>query len=100
MGITSFYPSKNLGCFGDGGAIFTQNKNLANKIRLLANHGQDQKYTHSIIGLNSRLDSLQAAILSFKLGLLDEFNLERKKVASTIKFQYSKISCLMKIQKY
>ena len=52
VGITSFYTSKNLGCFGDGGAIFTKSKQLANKIRLIANHGQKQKYTHDIIGLN------------------------------------------------
>ena len=82
IGITSFYPSKNLGCFGDGGAIFTSNNQLADKIRLLANHGQTKKYTHDIIGLNSRLDSLQATILSFKLDLLDDFNAERKKVAN------------------
>jgi len=81
IGITSFYPSKNLGCFGDGGAIFTQSDKLAKKIRLLANHGQTKKNTHDIIGMNSRLDTLQAAVLSFKLDLLDEFNKERKKVA-------------------
>ena len=81
IGITSFYPSKNLGCFGDGGAIFTQNQALAQKIRLLANHGQKQKYTHDIIGLNSRLDALQASILSFKLSLLDNFNTKRNEIA-------------------
>ena len=81
IGITSFYPSKNLGCFGDGGAIFTQDQALAQKIRLLANHGQKQKYTHDIIGLNSRLDALQASILSFKLSLLDNFNAKRNEIA-------------------
>ena len=70
IGITSFYPSKNLGAFGDGGAIFTQNKKLANKIKLIANHGQNKKYNHQIIGLNSRLDAIQAVVLSFKLTLL------------------------------
>ena len=81
IGITSFYPSKNLGCFGDGGAIFTQNKKLSQQIRLLANHGQKQKYNHDIIGLNSRLDAIQASILSFKLSLLDQFNAKRNEIA-------------------
>ncbi len=81
IGITSFYPSKNLGCFGDGGAIFTQNKKLEHKMRLIANHGQTQKYIHEIIGLNSRLDTLQAAVLSFKLLYLDKFNNARQKLA-------------------
>ncbi len=81
IGITSFYPSKNLGAFGDGGAIFTQNKKLANKIKLIANHGQNKKYNHQIIGLNSRLDAVQAAVLSFKLTLLKKHNNKRKKIA-------------------
>ncbi len=81
IGITSFYPSKNLGAFGDGGAIFTQNKKLANKIKLIANHGQNKKYNHQIIGLNSRLDAIQAAILSFKLTLLKEHNNKRQNFA-------------------
>ena len=81
IGITSFYPSKNLGAFGDGGAIFTQNKKLANKIKLIANHGQNKKYNHQIIGLNSRLDAIQAAILSFKLTLLNEHNNKRQNFA-------------------
>jgi len=81
IGITSFYPSKNLGCFGDGGALFTQNNSLAKRIRLLANHGQKLKYTHDIVGMNSRLDALQATVLSFKLTLLDDFNKRRQQVA-------------------
>ena len=81
IGITSFYPSKNLGAFGDGGAIFTQNKKLANKIKLIANHGQNKKYNHQIIGLNSRLDALQAAVLSFKLTLLKKHNNKRQHIA-------------------
>jgi len=81
IGITSFYPSKNLGAFGDGGAIFTQNKKLANKIKLIANHGQNKKYNHQIIGLNSRLDAIQAAVLSFKLTLLQNHNHKRQKIA-------------------
>ena len=81
IGTTSFYPSKNLGCFGDGGAIFTNNTKLSNKIRLIANHGQKEKYTHDLIGLNSRLDALQAAVLSFKLSFLDECNQKRNEIA-------------------
>ena len=86
IGITSFYPSKNLGCFGDGGALFTQDKKLADTIYLLANHGQKEKYIYDTIGLNSRLDALQAAVLSFKLPLLDSCNKIRKYVAN----QYDK----------
>jgi len=82
IGITSFYPSKNLGCYGDGGAVFTQNKKLAHQIRLLANHGQEKKYVHKIVGFNSRLDALQAAILRFKLSILSKSNQKRRKVAS------------------
>ena len=78
IGITSFYPSKNLGCFGDGGAIFTQSKKLSNKIRLLVNHGQHKKYHYDIIGLNSRLDAIQASVLSFKLKHLAQFNRQRQ----------------------
>ena len=82
IGITSFYPSKNLGAFGDGGALFTQNKKIADKIRLIVNHGQLKKYYHKVIGLNSRLDAIQAAILSFKLSLLNKLNKQRKQVAT------------------
>ena len=81
IGTTSFYPSKNLGCFGDGGAIFTNNKKLANKIRLITNHGQSVKYKHITIGLNSRLDAIQAAILRVKLKYLKKFNSLRAKNA-------------------
>ncbi|WP_246113225.1 DegT/DnrJ/EryC1/StrS family aminotransferase [Segetibacter aerophilus] len=73
IGCTSFFPSKNLGCFGDGGALMTNDDALAAKIRMIANHGQKKKYYHSIIGVNSRLDTLQAAILSIKLRHLDEY---------------------------
>ena len=72
IGITSFFPSKPLGCYGDGGAIFTNDDALALKIRYLTNHGQVQKYKHKFIGLNSRLDSIQAAVLNVKLKYLDE----------------------------
>jgi UDP-2-acetamido-2-deoxy-ribo-hexuluronate aminotransferase len=74
IGCTSFFPSKNLGCFGDGGAVFTDDTNLAEKIKIIANHGMKQKYHHETIGVNSRLDTLQAAILSVKLKHLEEFN--------------------------
>lgn len=67
IGITSFFPSKNLGCYGDGGALFTNDQELAKKIRMIANHGQEKKYYHERIGVNSRLDTLQAAILLVKL---------------------------------
>lgn len=73
IGCTSFFPSKNLGCFGDGGAIFTNDDQLAEKIRMIANHGQKKKYFHSVIGVNSRLDTIQAAVLDVKLKHLDEY---------------------------
>jgi dTDP-4-amino-4,6-dideoxygalactose transaminase len=81
IGSTSFFPSKNLGCYGDGGAIFTNDDELAAKIRMISNHGQSKKYYHSIIGVNSRLDSLQAAILTVKLKYLDEYCAARQRVA-------------------
>lgn len=78
----SFFPSKNLGCYGDGGAIICNDNKLAEKIRLLANHGQAKKYHHDLIGINSRLDTIQAAILSVKLKHLDDFTANRRKAAS------------------
>jgi dTDP-4-amino-4,6-dideoxygalactose transaminase len=82
IGCTSFFPSKNLGCFGDGGALLTNDSTLAEKIKMIANHGQRVKYHHDIIGVNSRLDTLQAAILNIKLQYLDEYNANRNKAAS------------------
>ncbi len=82
IGTTSFFPSKNLGCYGDGGAIFTDNDELAEKIRMICNHGSKVKYNHTILGVNSRLDSIQAAILNVKLKKLDEFNTSRRRAAS------------------
>lgn len=81
IGCTSFFPSKNLGCYGDGGAIFTNNDELALKIRMIANHGQSKRYYHDVVGCNSRLDTIQAAILSIKLRYLDEYNQSRRNVA-------------------
>lgn len=81
IGCTSFFPSKNLGCFGDGGAMYSNNVELAETLRMIANHGQPKQYTHDIIGVNSRLDTLQAAILLEKLKYLDEYNERRQQVA-------------------
>lgn len=81
VGCTSFFPSKNLGCFGDGGACFTNDDIVAQKLRELANHGSAKKYYHTSIGVNSRLDSMQAAILNVKLCHLDDFNKRRNVVA-------------------
>ena len=81
IGCTSFFPSKNLGCYGDGGAIFCNNDALADKLRMIANHGQRVKYHHDVIGCNSRLDSIQAAILNVKLKHLDEYGQARRDAA-------------------
>ncbi len=82
IGCISFFPTKNLSCFGDGGALITNNSNLAKKIAMIKNHGQSIKYFHEIIGVNSRLDTLQASVLNIKLNYLKEENLKRKKNAS------------------
>jgi dTDP-4-amino-4,6-dideoxygalactose transaminase len=81
VGTTSFFPSKNLGCYGDGGALFTYDEVLAKKIRSIANHGMKAKYQYDDIGINSRLDTIQAAILNVKLKYLDKFNESRRKLA-------------------
>lgn len=81
IGTTSFFPSKNLGGYGDGGAITTNNDELANKLKMIANHGQSKRYYHDVVGCNSRLDTMQAAILEVKLKHLDEYINERRKVA-------------------
>ena len=80
-GATSFFPSKNLGCYGDGGAIMTNDDELAGKMRMIVNHGQSKRYYHDSIGVNSRLDSLQAAVLKVKLKRLDAYNAARRSVA-------------------
>jgi dTDP-4-amino-4,6-dideoxygalactose transaminase len=82
IGCTSFFPSKNLGCMGDGGALFTNDDTLAKKIRMIANHGQSVQYVHDEIGVNSRLDSIQAAILRVKLKHLDSYAAARQKAAA------------------
>lgn len=81
VGCTSFFPSKNLGCYGDGGAIFTNDDELAKQLRIMVNHGMTVRYYHDYIGVNSRLDSIQAAILDVKLTHLDEYNEARSKAA-------------------
>jgi UDP-2-acetamido-2-deoxy-ribo-hexuluronate aminotransferase len=81
IGCTSFFPSKNLGCYGDGGALFTNDDELAAKIKMVANHGQSARYYHDIVGVNSRLDTLQAVVLNIKLPLLDEYIKARRAVA-------------------
>lgn len=82
IGTTSFFPSKNLGCFGDGGAVITASKSLAEKIRMIANHGQKIKYHHDIIGINSRLDTIQAAVLKVKLKYLADYTRRRNDAAA------------------
>lgn len=81
IGCTSFFPSKNLGCMGDGGALFTNDRVLAERIKMISNHGQKIKYQHDVIGCNSRLDTIQAAILSVKLNYLEEYNNSRQRAA-------------------
>ncbi len=86
VGATSFFPSKNLGCYGDGGAIFTNDDNLAHTIRGIVNHGMYERYHHDVVGVNSRLDSIQAAVLDAKLPRLDNYNKSRQSAAK----KYSK----------
>lgn len=81
IGCTSFFPSKNLGCYGDGGAIFTNDANLAHTIRGIVNHGMYERYHHDVVGVNSRLDSIQAVVLRAKLPKLDAYNKARKQAA-------------------
>jgi dTDP-4-amino-4,6-dideoxygalactose transaminase len=81
LGTTSFFPSKNLGAYGDGGALFTRNEKLAERLRMIANHGQTKRYYHELVGCNSRLDSIQAAVLNVKLPLLDTYIGKRINVA-------------------
>ena len=94
IGTTSFFPSKNLGCFGDGGAVFTQDAALAKRVQMLANHGQARKYRHDVVGINSRLDTLQAAILLEKLALLPDYTEARQLAASQYDQRLSSIDGL------
>ena len=81
IGTTSFFPSKNLGCYGDGGAIFTDDDTLASRLKMIANHGQSRRYYHDMVGCNSRLDSIQAAVLNVKLKRLDDYIAARRSAA-------------------
>ncbi len=92
IGCTSFYPSKNLGCYGDGGAMISRDEHLAHKIKMLANHGMEKRYYHDAIGVNSRLDSMQAAILNVKLPHLDQWNQKRRATADKYDQQLNSIS--------
>lgn len=94
IGCTSFFPSKNLGCYGDGGAIMTNDDTLAAKLRMMANHGQSRQYYHDTIGVNSRLDSLQAGILDIKLRHLDEYSAARQRAAAFYDATFAKIDGL------
>jgi dTDP-4-amino-4,6-dideoxygalactose transaminase len=81
IGCTSFFPSKNLGCYGDGGAMFTNDDALSEQLKMVANHGQKVRYYHEVVGCNSRLDTVQAAVLKIKLKKLDEYIAARRKAA-------------------
>lgn len=94
IGCTSFYPSKNLGAYGDGGAIYTTDEELAERLRKIANHGQTKRYYHGMIGVNSRLDSIQAAILDIKLKHLDDYAANRRRAADYYDEAFAEISTL------
>lgn len=95
IGCTSFYPSKNLGCYGDGGAIFTNSDKLGKKIQIIANHGQSRRYYHDEIGVNSRLDAVQAVVLNIKLPLLDGYCQRRNDAADYYDSSFAKIGNLI-----
>ncbi len=92
IGCTSFFPSKNLGCYGDGGAICTNDDELASKMRMIANHGQSKRYYHDVVGCNSRLDTIQAAVLRIKLRELDDYISARRKAADYYDQYFSSFS--------
>jgi len=94
IGTTSFFPSKNLGCYGDGGALYTNDDSLAEEIRSIANHGMKVRYHHDRIGLNSRLDTIQAAILRVKLKYLDQYNQARIQAADRYDRLFASCSAL------
>lgn len=95
IGCTSFFPSKNLGCFGDGGAIFTNNDELASKMRSIANHGMIVRYYHDMVGVNSRLDSIQAAVLEVKLKYLNDYIASRQAAAAYYDAAFSSVEQLI-----
>jgi len=95
IGTTSFYPTKNLGAYGDGGAIFTNNDDLAQKIKMYSNHGESKKYHHDIIGINSRLDSIQAEVLNVKLKYLNDYNKARNQIAENYNNAFSSVEELI-----
>ena len=95
IGSTSFFPSKNLGCYGDGGALMTNNDELAKKMRIIANHGQEKKYYHKVLGCNSRLDTIQAAILNIKIKHLDTYSEARSAAASFYDTAFAKLDELI-----
>lgn len=92
IGCTSFFPSKNLGCYGDGGALFTNDETLAKRLKMICNHGSTVKYHHEVLGVNSRLDTLQAAILDVKLKYLNTFNKLRYEAAQRYSYAFKDIS--------
>lgn len=94
IGCTSFFPTKNLGCFGDGGACFTQDAILGERMKRIASHGADRPYHHLEVGINSRLDTLQAAVLNVKLPMLSRFILERQKVAEVYNSLLKDVECI------
>jgi len=95
IGTTSFFPSKNLGCYGDGGALFTNNDELADKISSIVNHGMKVRYFHDIIGVNSRLDTIQASILRVKLPYLDKYCQARINAAQFYNRAFSQITDIL-----
>lgn len=100
VGCTSFFPSKNLGCYGDGGAIFTNDDALADELRIVVNHGMRVRYYHDVIGVNSRLDSIQAAILDIKLAKLDEYIADRQRAAAYYDHAFKNCSKLIVPARY
>lgn len=99
IGCTSFYPSKNLGCYGDGGAMMSRDEAFVQQLKMLANHGMERRYYHDAIGVNSRLDSIQASILNVKLPHLNHWNKQRQRVADAYDAQLSNISAVITPQR-